>query len=136
MSKYLIILFLVFCLIGCATTVKRKEKSDAYQLQDRLREVEFQLEQKDEEIRALQEELENIKREISSPITAVEYSKPTNREIQIALKNANFYQGPIDGKIGKQTINAIKEFQKANGLKADGIVGYKTWMKLKEYLKQ
>ncbi|MCM8831570.1 MAG: peptidoglycan-binding protein [Candidatus Omnitrophica bacterium] len=134
MVKYLISLFLVFSLVGCATT-KRKERFDMYQLQDRLRDVEFQLEQKDQEIRALADELENIKREINLSTTTVEYTKPSAKEIQIALKNANFYQGPIDGKIGKQTINAIKEFQKANNLKVDGVVGYKTWMKLKKYLK-
>ncbi|MBW2998466.1 peptidoglycan-binding protein [Candidatus Woesearchaeota archaeon] len=32
-----------------------------------------------------------------------------------------------DGIFGKQTENAVKEFQNANNLKADGIVGTKTW---------
>lgn len=53
--------------------------------------------------------------------------KPTPIEIQTALKNAGFYSGSIDGKIGPKTKKAIEEFQKANGLKADGKVGPKTW---------
>jgi len=57
------------------------------------------------------------------------------KQIQSALKKAGFDPGPIDGKIGKKTKKAIRQFQKANGLKADGIVGKLTWVKLKKYLK-
>lgn len=60
--------------------------------------------------------------------------KLTKKQIQKALKNAGFYQGPIDGVIGKQTRRAIKEFQEANDLKADGIAGSKTCEKLTAYL--
>jgi murein L,D-transpeptidase YcbB/YkuD len=60
----------------------------------------------------------------------------THKEIQLALKNAGFYNGPIDGKIGKNTKKAIREFQKTNGLKADGIVGPKTRDLLLQYLTQ
>jgi len=60
----------------------------------------------------------------------------TNKDIQIALKNAGFYNGQINGKIGKKTKKAIREFQKAKGLKADGKVGPKTKDLLLQYLKQ
>ena len=53
--------------------------------------------------------------------------KPTGIEIQTALKNAGFYAGNIDGKIGPKSKKAIEDFQKANGLKVDGKVGPKTW---------
>jgi peptidoglycan hydrolase-like protein with peptidoglycan-binding domain len=53
--------------------------------------------------------------------------KPTGIEIQTALKNAGFYAGNIDGKIGPKSKKAIEDFQKANGLKVDGKVGSKTW---------
>ena len=53
--------------------------------------------------------------------------KPTGIEIQTALKNAGFYNGNIDGKLGPKSKKAIEDFQKANGLKADGKVGAKTW---------
>lgn len=68
------------------------------------------------------------------PLPPVGPYKPTAKEIQTALKNANFYMWAIDGKIGPMTKKAIEEFQKANGLKVDGIVGPKTWDKLKAYL--
>jgi len=57
----------------------------------------------------------------------------TPKQIQLALKNAGYYQGQIDGKIGPRTQDAIRRFQKANGLKADGIVGKKTLAELSRY---
>ncbi|MBI3996943.1 MAG: peptidoglycan-binding protein, partial [Candidatus Omnitrophica bacterium] len=54
--------------------------------------------------------------------------------IQTALKNAGYYSGSIDGKIGSQTKQAIKEFQRTHGLSADGKVGPKTWTPLAQYL--
>lgn len=36
----------------------------------------------------------------------------------------------VDGVFGKLTEEAVKEFQRTNGLKPDGIVGDKTWEKL------
>jgi peptidoglycan hydrolase-like protein with peptidoglycan-binding domain len=50
------------------------------------------------------------------------------------LKNAGYYAGAVDGKIGPITKKAIEEFQKANNLKADGKVGPKTWELLKGHL--
>jgi peptidoglycan hydrolase-like protein with peptidoglycan-binding domain len=60
--------------------------------------------------------------------------KPTDMEIQNALKNAGFYTGNVDGKVGPKTKKAIEAFQKANGLKADGKVGPKTWIALSKHL--
>ena len=60
--------------------------------------------------------------------------KPATREIQQALKNAGFYQGAVDGKMGPQTKDAVKEFQRVQGLKDDGTVGKQTWAKLSAYL--
>ncbi len=61
-------------------------------------------------------------------------AKPPKRDIQQALKNAGFYQGAIDGKVGPKTKDAIREFQRTSGLKADGVVGRQTWEKLGPYL--
>lgn len=61
-------------------------------------------------------------------------AKPSDTEIQTALKNAGFYAGEIDGKLGPKTKKAIEEFQKANNLKADGKAGPKTWALLSGYL--
>jgi len=59
--------------------------------------------------------------------------KPTGIEIQTALKNAGFYTGNVDGKIGPKSKKAIEDFQKANGLKVDGKVGPKTWEALSKH---
>ena len=59
--------------------------------------------------------------------------KPSKREIQQALKNAGFYQGSVDGKMGPMTREAIKEFQRVHGLPTDGVAGKKTWAKLSAY---
>ena len=52
--------------------------------------------------------------------------------VQAVLKEAGFDPGAIDGKMGTKTKNAIMAFQKANGLTADGKIGYKTLAKLSE----
>ena len=61
--------------------------------------------------------------------------KPTAVDIQTALKNAGFYTGAIDGKIGPVSKKSIIEFQKANNLVSDGKVGPKTWGVLEKYLR-
>lgn len=58
----------------------------------------------------------------------------STRDIQRALKRAGYYTGRVDGAIGPRTKRAVRAFQKANGLKPDGIVGQQTWAKLQEYL--
>lgn len=58
------------------------------------------------------------------------------QDIQTALKNAGYYTGAIDGKIGPNTEKAIREFQQANSLKVDGIVGAETRSLLIKYLSQ
>ena len=60
--------------------------------------------------------------------------RPTTRDIQSSLKNAGFDSGPIDGKMGPKTRQAIKDFQKSKGLVPDGVVGPKTWASLSKYL--
>ena len=65
--------------------------------------------------------------------TTASTDKPGTREVQQALKNAGFYQGAVDGKMGPMTRQAITEFQRINGLKPDGVAGRQTWTKLKDY---
>lgn len=48
------------------------------------------------------------------------------RKIQTKLKNWGYYTGSVDGVFGWQTENAVKSFQKKNGLKVDGIAGTQT----------
>ena len=77
---------------------------------------------------------------VTEPVSASQaledrlWTKPTPYDVQQALRNAGLYQGPVDGKPGPLTKAAIREFQRANGLKADGVVGKRTWEKLSPHL--
>lgn len=51
--------------------------------------------------------------------------------VQARLKTLGYYKSSVDGKWGSGTLSAVKSFQSANGLKADGIVGSGTASKLK-----
>ena len=48
------------------------------------------------------------------------------RKIQEKLKRWGYYSGSVDGIYGSGTESAVKKFQKANGLKVDGIAGKAT----------
>ncbi len=50
----------------------------------------------------------------------------TVKTIQQKLKNWGYYKGSVDGIFGKQTLEAVKYFQRRNGLVVDGKVGPKT----------
>jgi len=57
-----------------------------------------------------------------------------SRQPAVALLQKRLYMHrvpvTIDGIFGKQTLHAVRLFQKAHGLVVDGIVGPKTWQKL------
>lgn len=52
------------------------------------------------------------------------------RVLQQALIDLGYYEGTADGTFGDQTEAAVRAFQSANGLKADGLAGTKTRLKL------
>lgn len=144
---YLVIAMIaVFFIAGCETVPKkfREEvsgiKSKVDTLESRVEGVESkqadveratsQQAQTLEELRAKREESVKTNFEV---MPKAGKSKAHTKEIQVCLKNAGFYNGKIDGIKGKGTKRAIKEFQRANGLKADGIAGPKTWDLLSKY---
>ncbi|MEW6101601.1 MAG: peptidoglycan-binding protein [Candidatus Omnitrophota bacterium] len=136
-------LFFIFTasLSGCATARKQHEL-EIQGLRNQVTVLESQLQSKDEEILSLKEalakasdeKLETEKQAAKKKSAGEVKSRPNIRQIQIALGNAGYDPGPIDGKMGKQTRQAIKDFQRANNLKVDGKVGKRTWALLKEYL--
>ncbi|NMD37845.1 MAG: SH3 domain-containing protein [Christensenellaceae bacterium] len=46
--------------------------------------------------------------------------------LQEMLTGMGYFTGKIDGKYGSSTVDAVKAFQKSNGLKADGVAGDET----------
>jgi len=150
------ILAIVFS--GCATT-QTKTQND--QIASRVTELEKNLQAKDTEIVDLQYQVKDLssKIDVSKPAEPDQVSqvstaqaepvkipevldnaqiirvKISPEKIQRALKSAGVYTGKVDGKIGPGTKEAIIEFQKSHGLKADGVLGKKSWEALKTYLK-
>jgi peptidoglycan hydrolase-like protein with peptidoglycan-binding domain len=130
------LIFLVLFLAGCATTRKGQD-IQTQQLKTRINYLEAELQRKNQEIIDLEDDLERVQsssekqKTVGKDISTMQLSV---QQIQKALKNAGFYKGPIDGKTGPQTKEAIKTFQKASGLKPDGIVGKRTAEKLSKYL--
>ena len=47
--------------------------------------------------------------------------------LQRRLKALKYYVGTIDGKMDQETVKALKKFQKAHGLKDDGVAGKETY---------
>jgi peptidoglycan hydrolase-like protein with peptidoglycan-binding domain len=136
----LIFVVFAFSLSGCATARKEKEM-EIQGLKNQVSVLEAQVQSKDEEIAGLKDALVKAKdqREIievdtTKKVIAEVKSRPNTKQIQIALNNAGYNPGPIDGKIGKATREAVRAFQRANNLAVDGKVGKKTWELLQGYL--
>lgn len=55
------------------------------------------------------------------------YTGEDVKTVQTRLKELKYYSGSIDGVYGSGSIAAVKAFQKANGLTADGLAGTKTF---------
>ena len=49
------------------------------------------------------------------------------KTLQKRLKELGYYRSTIDGKMGRATVNALKAFQEAHGLEADGVAGKATY---------
>ncbi len=52
------------------------------------------------------------------------------RLLQQKLKSLGYYKGSVDGSFGSGTTDAVKAFQRGNGLTADGVAGGSTFNKL------
>ncbi|MHC4201149.1 MAG: peptidoglycan-binding domain-containing protein [Planctomycetota bacterium] len=56
------------------------------------------------------------------------------RKVQGALKKAGLDPGPVDGKMGRLTTEAIRAFQRDNNLPETGRADKATWELLRKYL--
>jgi len=136
-------IILIVSLGGCATA-RRQKDLELQTLRNQVSVLEAQIQNKDEEINNLRDALDKATQEKEISLTQTKKkkiigeikSRPTPKMIQIALKNAGFDPGRIDGKMGRQTRDALKAFQKANNLTADGKAGKETWNLLVKYLYQ
>jgi peptidoglycan hydrolase-like protein with peptidoglycan-binding domain/predicted small secreted protein len=130
-------------LSGCATMGGSGQKDmEIQKMRNQISVMNSQLQAKDEEIAGLRSDAGRAQEEMvtSSNDSAASgedrevKSRPTIKQIQKALKNSGHYSGSVDGHYGKQTKEAVKDFQKANNLKPDGKVGKKTWRALRKQL--
>jgi len=139
-----VLLIFAVSLSGCATARKRKDL-EIQGLRNQISVLETQIQSKDEEISSLKDALAKAAQEKARARVGTKRigkkrvvgeikSRPKAKQIQIALKNAGYEPGPIDGRMGKQTRDAIKAFQTAHNLPADGKVGKQTWSLLSDYL--
>ena len=135
MKTFPFILFagLLITLTGCASSSQHESQISSLQMQ--LAETQAALKAEQEKNLALQRgpavPVESYKGAIYRTATGFEIPAI---DIQKALKNAGYYSGTADGKIGPDSREAIRNFQKDNGLTADGVCGRQTWNKLKTHL--
>ncbi|OGX44689.1 MAG: hypothetical protein A3G38_02470 [Omnitrophica WOR_2 bacterium RIFCSPLOWO2_12_FULL_51_8] len=146
-SVFAILVGLLVLLSGCATSRRQKGQDMEMQgLRNQITVLEAQIQAKDEEINSLNEMLAKDseakaqqqaplkKRNKKARVLNEAKSRPNVKQIQIALTNAGFEPGVIDGKKGKKTIEAIRAFQKAQGLPVTGKADKATWKLLKGHL--
>jgi peptidoglycan hydrolase-like protein with peptidoglycan-binding domain len=138
--RIIFIAFLALLLAGCATTGKNMSTQTKQQLQEQVQELQDRIVFLEEEVQGKDREISELENEFGNTpntkqkIESTPAKQLSVRQIQTALKNAGFYKGVVDGKLGTQTKSAIKQFQREHGLKADGIVGRRTTIELNKYL--
>jgi peptidoglycan hydrolase-like protein with peptidoglycan-binding domain len=47
---------------------------------------------------------------------------PAVRDIQMKLRERGFDPGPVDGLLGRRTCDAVKAYQKAAGMRVNGVL--------------
>ncbi len=156
--RLLFVLIGVVALAGCATT--QAKVAPINQVQNQVVDLEQRMEEQEKEIVDLKYEVKEItgKLDDKQQPAVVEASAPSSSsvkssssassndveglirvavapaEVQKALKGAGLYEGKIDGRIGPKTKAAVVEFQRKHNLKADGVIGQKTWSEMKQYI--
>ena len=147
--KFLVPVLFVFMisLMGCATPPQKRGETGLEEIGElpavTEREIVYPKAPKEARLTSLKEKIKEYLPAKKTPAPqkiaqAQEKPRPRHvapaKDIQTALKNAGYYTGNIDGKIGSKTGSAIEAFQKDNSLKVDGVVGQRTWNLLSKYL--
>jgi len=138
-NRWCIVVPITFLLAGCSTVTSKRTnnlETKVGALEAKVNSVEQRQSAIEGQTGESRESVGYLKEKAESVGPSVVKKSLTHKDIQLALKNAGFYNGPIDGKIGKNSKKAIREFQKVNGLKADGIIGKNTKSLLIQYLTQ
>src|SRR4051812_41184528 len=69
---------------------------------------------------------------MAEPVLRPGSSGDVVRQLQSALHGLGYNPGAIDGQFGSRTEAAVKAFQRAQGIAADGVVGDITWLNIDE----
>ena len=70
----------------------------------------------------------------AQPTTPAVTPSATVKQLQQELGQLNYYEGPVDGLMGPQTIAAIKDLQRQAGLPQTGTMNAATQKALENYL--
>ncbi len=130
MKKFLILILLsVFVLPGCSSYKTQRMQEEIDSLSTRVDSLEKRQEYPEtkvevQEVSYRQEDTISINEKIAAM---------SSRDIQSALREAGYYDGAIDGKLGPKSREAIREFQTDKGLKVDGVAGTNTKKALLQY---
>ncbi|MCM8794394.1 MAG: peptidoglycan-binding protein [Candidatus Omnitrophica bacterium] len=126
---------------GCGASIRSAKTGESGLLTEQVASLEERVGTLNQQVEQLAKRQELLERGAQGEQTAGLSSQAgelaktlTSRNIQTALKAAGYYDGPVDGKIGPKTRQAIRDFQRDNGLKTDGVVGRKTAALLAKYL--
>ena len=64
---------------------------------------------------------------LGPPVLRAEAAGPAVSQLQRELQELGYYDGPIDGGFGEETLAAVEQFQTDQQLLVDGVVGQSTW---------
>jgi len=134
---FIIVGGLAISMAGCVTNSKYGKETNLMRSQLEL--IQSDLDSLRSSQQRVEDSIDSSQVQAPASSSSLTYSTPSgftlpSADIQTALKNAGYYTGPLDGKVGRLTKTSIKRFQEDNGLVPDGVCGRNTWAKLGNFL--